>query len=58
MKVSNGNVRAMCKICFQLDNIDTTIRSLMLFWCLCLTLNNFIHCSNVYAVDFDQVNAG
>ena len=51
-KVNNRNIRKRCEICSRHRNdIDVVLLSFLL-----LTLNRLIHCSDIFIVDFQQVN--
>ena len=56
-KSINRNTRAIMWNLFNVTKKDTRMTSLMSFWCLyCKLWTDFIHCSGVSIVDFEQVN--
>ena len=58
-KVNNGNTRTMCEICSKLTIKTPERRHRHRFWCLyCELWTDITHCSCVFIVDFEQVNAG
>ena len=57
-KVNNGNIRTVWNL-FKVDNKNTSTTSDVVLMSILLTLRvDFTHYSNVFIVDFKQVNTG
>ena len=53
------DTRSLCDICSKLRIIYARTTSLTSFWCFYSKIwTDFTHCSCVYIVDFEQINAG